>query len=175
MKPEVYIALGSLVVAVIALFVSIFEIRRSRRESKLSRLPLLRVNLGTEEDGFVSFSVENEGDGAAFIEKFEILVNDEPVELLMIFTKIFGEGKEFVSDRLLHNLPKIVQANSKIEIFRIADSGPNAKTNVQLMHEIALKMGVNIKCRELRVDDERSEITIPKFAVASSKGPGVSL
>ena len=172
MKAEVIVAISSSFIALIALFVSIYEIRRSRTESKLSRLPLLKVSLGTVEGGFVAFGIHNEGNGSAFIEDAKITVDDEPVEMHMLFTRVFGEGKRFTSKRLVHQFPKVIRANSYEEIFRVAEIGEGARSDVQVMHEFATRVGIHITSRPLRLSDDRSDIKLTRLAHRSSEGFG---
>ncbi len=171
----VTISIISVVIALIALTISILETRRAREDNKVSRLPMLKVFLGTEEGGFISFGIENEGNGAGFIEEFELLVNGKVTEFHMLFTNVFGEGREFISKRLLHAPPKIIQANTKEELFRIADAGSNPLTDTQLMHVFATKVGVNLKSRPLKSTDERNSIMLPTIAVKSDRGFGTKV
>lgn len=170
MKPEIVLALASTAIALTALVVSVYQVRRARIAHELSNLPMLRVSLGTEEGGLLSFSFHNEGNGACFIENVALTVDGKPVELHMLLTKLFGEGSQFVSTRLAHQFPKVVQAQQREEIFRLAETGENPRTDVQLMHEFATRVGIRIESRALSVDDERNVIDIARFANPSEQG-----
>ncbi len=170
MKAEVIVAISSSIIAFIAFVVSIYEIRRSRIESKLSRLPLLKISLSTEEEGFVAFGIHNEGNGSAFIQDVRITVDDEPVEIHMLLTKVFGEGKQFESRKLAMQFPTVIRANSYVDIFKLAEIGNNASTNVQLMHEFATRVGIYITSRPLLPSDECSDINLTRLADKSNEG-----
>ena len=170
MKPELIVATCATFIALLAFCVSIFQLHQYREQIRISRMPLITVRLGTETGGYLSFGIENEGNGAAFIEEIELTVDEKPVELHMLLTKLFGEGKQFISQSFAGQLPTIIRANSTKEIFRIGQTGEGAITDVQLMHEFAKRVGIRIRSRPLKVSDERNLIDLRRLAEPSNEG-----
>ena len=153
------ISMVGITIAGIALILSFISQIITWYDRRLNHMPHIRIWLGTEEGGFVSFGVSNDGLGAAKVEEFTLTVDGEKVEFNMLFTALFGVGKNFVSKKLAPP-PAEIGIQSSVEIFRISCEG---LSDHQLMHEFATRVGVKIKARAISLKDKRTEINLERI------------
>ena len=159
MTTETTIALVSVIIAGVALILSFVSQILAWIDRRLNRSPHLRIWLGAETGGMVSFGIANDGGGAAKIERFEFTVDGEVTDFQTLFTAVFGAGKTFTSHRLAPP-PVEIGAESSVEMFRISMDG---MAEHQLMHEFARRVGVNISARPIGIRDKRTDISLERI------------
>lgn len=79
MSSEQITAISSLVVACIALFISIWQGWVTRKHNRLSVRPFLRIDKSLQSDHPVEISIRNSGVGPLFIVSFDILLDNNVV------------------------------------------------------------------------------------------------
>lgn len=149
-------------IAMFALAISISEMRRSRLSYDLGKLPLLRPALGVTEDDYACFSISNEGNGTALIEKFDVFVDGELQQTLHhAIVNVLGPNKVFLRKKYLHSNPRTISPGEQVVLFEVkedARSVAEPRSPAALHAEFAFRMGIHTKYRPLNLKDAQYDI-----------------
>lgn len=160
---EMISGLCSMGIAVLALFISVWNVRTTQKHNRLSLKPHLSANTKAHEKPRPTFSIElsNNGGGPALFESTSLFIDEQPVTEKDLFTKAAGL---LPVDRPNADLCSVsldkkhsMAAGTTRELFSL--TWPEETTlSVKELEDIAKRVTVKIKYKSLHNEHDQLNI-----------------
>lgn len=110
-------SIALLVIAVSALFISVWQGIENRNFNKLSLRPYLKYDFSNSADG-LSVSIRNAGQGVAIVKGMQVLIDEKPYESWKTALKAISEDIEILNEAWIYD-DQIVTPSEKLMLIKM--------------------------------------------------------